>query len=258
MNENKASFTAMMTAYMRAYYAMHSTEKVFDDFLAFQLLPKEKQSLVEQYLIETSPFNDSEHSMPCANKIDTLAYIKHPTYAIVRARYAEDTLEKAIKQRVKQYVILGAGLDTFAFRRPEMLEKLDVFEVDHPATQEFKLKRLAELGWKHPVKLHFIPIDFTKESLESVLTRSPSYDPKAKSFFSWLGVTMYLTREEVFATLRSIAKVAPVGSMVVFDYLDPDMFLPENLSLKMQKIYSFQLAFFGIPILPCCMVLPLS
>ena len=79
-----------------------------------------------------------------------------------RAWYAEDALEKTVSQGVKQYVILGAGMDTFAFRKPEMMEKLEVFEVDHPATQEFKLHRLAELGWKHPAKLHFIPIDFAK------------------------------------------------------------------------------------------------
>ena len=106
-----------------------------------------------------------------------------------RARYTEDTLEKAIRQGVKQYIILGAGMDTFAFRRPDLMERLEVFEIDHPATQEFKLHRLAELGWKHPAKLHFIPIDFTKESLVTALTRSSSYDPKVKSLFSWLGVT---------------------------------------------------------------------
>ena len=135
---------------------------------------------------------------------------------ISRARYTEETLEKAVRQGVKQYVILGAGMDTFAFRRPEMLEELEVFEVDHPATQEFKLNRLTELGWKHPAKLHFIPIDFTKESLVTALTRSSSYDPNVKSFFSWLGVTPYLTQEEVFATLRSIAEVAPAGSTSSF------------------------------------------
>jgi methyltransferase (TIGR00027 family) len=120
-----------------------------------------------------------------------------------------------------------------------MMEQLEVFEVDHPATQKLKLQRLAELGWKHPAKLHFIPMDFTKESLVTVLTRSSSYDPTVKSFFNWLGVTYFLTRDEVFITLRSITKVAPAGSIVVFDYLDNDAFIPEKSSQQMQKSLEF-------------------
>ena len=116
-----------------------------------------------------------------------------------------------------------------------MMEHLEVFEVDHPATQKFKLHRLAELGWKHPAKLHFIPIDFTKESLVTALTRSSSYDPKVKTFFNWLGVTYFLTRDEVFTTLRSITEIAPANSTIVFDYLDTDAFIPEKSSPQMQK-----------------------
>jgi len=125
-------------------------------------------------------------------------------------------------------VILGAGMDTFAFRQPEMMEHLEVFEVDHPATQEFKLHRLAELGWEHPAKLHFIPIDFTKESLVTALGSSSSYDSKATTLFSWLGGIPYLTQEEVFTTLRSITEIAPAGSTIVFDYFDADVFIPEK------------------------------
>ncbi|MHB1043431.1 MAG: class I SAM-dependent methyltransferase [Eubacteriales bacterium] len=86
-------------------------------------------------------------------------------------------------------MILGAGMDTFAFRRPELVKQLQVFEVDHPATQVFKRRRLTELGWEHPAQLHFIPVDFTQESLAPALTRS-SYDPQAPSFFSWLGAVV--------------------------------------------------------------------
>jgi methyltransferase (TIGR00027 family) len=221
MKENQVSFTAMMTAYMRSYHAMYITPKIFDDFLAYSLIPEERRILIEQNIPEASRINRLKN-----------------TNIISRARYAEDALEKAVKQGIKQYVILGAGLDTFAFRRPEMMGKLEVFEIDHPATQEFKLFRIAELGWKYPAKLHFIPTDFTKESLEIVLTHSPSFDTKAKTFFSWLGVTMYLTRNEVFDTLRSIINIAPPGSIIVFDYLDLDAFNPEK-STKIQRRLKF-------------------
>ncbi len=126
-------------------------------------------------------------------------------------------------------------MDTFAFRQPEIMEELEVFEVDHPATQKFKLHRIAELGWKHPTKLHFIPIDFTKESLITALTSSSSYDPKVKTFFNWLGVTYFLTQDEVFTTFRSIKEIVPENSTIVFDYLDADAFIPEKSSPQIQK-----------------------
>ncbi len=100
--------------------------------------------------------------------------------AISGARYLEDLLEKAVVHGVKQYVILGAGMDTFVFRRPEIVERLKVFGIDHPATQDFKRRRITELGWAKPGQLHFIPVDFTQEGLAKRLT-SASYDPEAMS-----------------------------------------------------------------------------
>ncbi len=245
MKENQASFTAMSVAYMRAYHSMHDTPKIFDDFLAYDLIPVEKRALIEQHLIEQNitcgqQLNDSDYSVSHSDQTINSESLMQETHRYAgifssRARYAEDALEKAVKQGVKQYVILGAGMDTFAFREPEMMEKLEVFEVDHPATQEFKLHRLAELEWEHPAKLHFISIDFTKESLVTALTSSSSYDPKVKTFFNWLGVTYFLTRDEVFTTLRSITEIAPAGSIVVLDYLDIDAFIPEKSSPQMQK-----------------------
>ena len=192
MKENQASFTAMMVAYMRAYHAMHETPKIFDDFLAYCLIPEDKRKQIEQYLTSwDKQLSATEHNELCSSKItapssfmpvSNQSNVEHKWTAqlFCRARYAEETLEKAVRQGVKQYVILGAGLDTFAFRRSDLMEQLEVFEVDHPATQEFKLHRIAELGWKIPAKLHFIPIDFTKESLATALTRSSYYNPKLK------------------------------------------------------------------------------
>jgi len=235
MKENQASYSAMTTAYIRAYHSMHDTPKIFDDFLAYRLIPQEVRVLIEQGLTKYKQFNDPEHTASYSYQTAPTTSLMQATNVLSRARYTEDALEKAVREGVKQYVILGSGMDTFAFRRPELLEQLEVFEVDHPATQNFKLLRLAELGWEHPAQLNFIPIDFTKENLAVALNRSSSYDPNVKSFFSWLGVTMYLTREEVFATLHSITDIAPEDSAVVFDYLDTDAFIPEKSSPEMQK-----------------------
>ncbi|WP_019124017.1 class I SAM-dependent methyltransferase [Brevibacillus massiliensis] len=225
MKENQVSLTAIMTAYIRAYHAMNDNPKIFDDFLAYQMIPEERRTLIEQgFTNALQSYSDQETALRPLLQTMGLPNV------LSRSRYTEETLEQAVKQGVQQYVILGAGMDTFAFRRPELPKQLRVFEVDHPATQTFKRNRLAELGWEIPPNLHFVPVDFSKESLAEALKGS-SYDPQAKSLFSWLGVTMYLSREEVFATLRSIADVAPVGSMVLFDY-----FVPIESSPHMQEM----------------------
>jgi len=112
---------------------------------------------------------------------------------------------------------LGAGLDTFAYRNPYPEGVLRVFEVDHPTTQSWKRARLEEVGLTLPGDLTFAPVDFESQTLEDGL-RSADYDPAQYAFFSWLGVTEYLTAEAVMATLRFIASM-PVGSGVVFDYM---------------------------------------
>ncbi len=245
MKENQASFTAMSVAYMRAYHSIYDAPKIFDDFLAYDLIPEEKRELIEKHLIEQyvtwdQQLKDTENATSLHDRITTSESLMQAINNVIsRARYTEDTLEEAFRQGVKQYVILGAGMDTFAFRRPEMMEKLEVFEVDHPATQEFKLNRLTELGWKHPAKLHFIPVDFTKENLVTALTRSSSYDPKIKSFFSWFGVTPYLPQKDVLATLRFISDLAPAGSTLVFDCIDTAAFIPEKLSPQMRELFEY-------------------
>ncbi len=240
MQENQVSLTAIMTAYIRAHHAMNDTPKIFDDFLAYRLIPEERRALIEQNLTSALQLNNPERTASCSGQTPTLTSFMQAMglpNVLSRARYTEDNLEKAVKQGVRQYVILGAGMDTFVFRRPDLLDQLQVFEVDHPATQAFKHNRLAELNWELPKNLHFIPIDFTKESLASALTRS-SYNPQARSFFSWLGVTMYLTRNEVFSTLRSITDIAPAGSTVIFDYFAPEKAAPQTQEIleNLQKI----------------------
>ena len=134
-----------------------------------------------------------------------------------RSRYAEDELALGVRRGVRQYVVLGAGLDTFAYRNPYPEGVLDVFEVDHPATQAWKRASLQEAGIMLPRNLTFAPVDFEAQTLAGAL-RVAGCDPGQRTFFAWLGVTPYLRAEAVMATLRFIA-AAPVGSSVVFDYL---------------------------------------
>jgi methyltransferase (TIGR00027 family) len=141
----------------------------------------------------------------------------------LRSRYAEDRLAQGA---FAQYVILGAGLDSFAWRRPDLLRILRVFEVDHPATQAWKRERATALALPMNVALVYAPIDFETESLRHGLDAA-GFDWTKPTMFSWLGVTHYLTANAIETTLRTIADAAS-GSEVAFDYRADESVLDEN------------------------------
>jgi methyltransferase (TIGR00027 family) len=136
-------------------------------------------------------------------------------FIAARSRFAEESLAAAAARGVRQYVVLGAGLDTFAHRNPFVDAGLRVFEVDHPATQAWKRRRLAEAGLASPGSLSFAPVDFERQTLAAGLAAA-GFDAGRPAFFSWLGVVVYLTRPAVVDTLAFIAAL-PAGAAVVFD-----------------------------------------
>jgi methyltransferase (TIGR00027 family) len=140
-------------------------------------------------------------------------------FMAVRSRYAEDNLAKAVARGLKQYVVLGAGLDTFAYRNPFGIR---VFEVDHPATQAWKRELLDEARIAAPETATFVAVDFERDNLGQRLAET-GFQISEEAFFSWLGVTPYLTREAFDETLGFLASTAP-GSAVVFDWcVEPSM-----------------------------------
>ncbi len=238
MTEKQAGQTAMIMAYARAYHATHDSPKIFDDFLADALFTPEEHMQTDRDWANLLQYSHPELAATHPDQETALAWVVQlgsGPITLGRSRYAEDGLAQDLSNGVSQYIILGAGLDTFAYRRSDLVEQLRVFELDYPATQEMKRSRVATAGWSHPANLHFVPVDFTRESLVAALGRSP-YDPDQLSFFSWLGVSFYLSREVVFDTLRDIASIAAPGSKIVFDYLDADAFIPEKASKYMQQM----------------------
>jgi methyltransferase (TIGR00027 family) len=239
MHDHQVSRTALFTAYSRGFHHACDQPLIFSDPLAFELLPAGERAAMETQLLElfssvnpvaAGAFTDRESAIGWLMQSGAAASI-----LLSRAAYAEECLERSVAQGVGQYVMLGAGLDSFAHRRPELLEKLTLFEVDHPATQGYKRQRLAELGWREPNKLHYLPIDFTRERLAERLAAS-DFDPRLPTFFSWLGVSYYLPRQTVLETLGEIARLVPAGSLVVFDYLDRGAFIPERCSPRVQRM----------------------
>jgi methyltransferase (TIGR00027 family) len=239
MHDEQISRTAQMTAFSRGYHSSNDSPVIFDDGLALELLGQDVRRSIEQQLLATlravnpdaaEAFSDDESALGWLMQMGAATSI-----VLGRAKYAEEQLELAVKDGVGQYVLLGAGLDTFAFRRPELLAKLRLFELDHPGTQVYKRQRLDELGWVLSDNLHMVPVDFTSSSLAEVL-REAGFDPQIPAFFSWLGVTYYLTHAEVTDTLKDIARCAAPGSSVVFDYLDPASYDDRLASSRVRRM----------------------
>ncbi|MGC8492231.1 MAG: class I SAM-dependent methyltransferase [Syntrophobacteraceae bacterium] len=226
MEKNGFSLTALGTAFMRGFHARNDSPILFNDPLAYGLLTERERFLISEHLIARLQSIDPEGAAACGDELSrvkrALELCTGAAVVLSRARYAEEALRIAIGRGATQYVILGAGMDTFAFRCPQALARVEVFEVDHPATQAFKRERIRELGWNIPSGLHFVPLDFMEGSLFDLAANAP-YDPGALTFFSWLGVTYYLPRETVLDTLAAVARISAPNSTIVFDYLEPNV-----------------------------------
>jgi methyltransferase (TIGR00027 family) len=153
---------------------------------------------------------------------------------ITRTRFTEDALKAAISNGITQYVLIGAGFDSFALRVPEYARQIEIFEIDHPATQELKLRRIRECGITCAPTVHFIAANLAEQSVADALAGS-SYRADRLSFFAWLGVTMYLTHEANRATLKSIASCAAPRSELVFTYTDEAAFSANSEGFRALK-----------------------
>ena len=234
----EASRTAFITAFIRAFHSANENPKVFDDWIAARLLTAEEYAFFEEmYYRRTLKVTTKAPALPGQRRSVLTAAMRAGAAGgiLSRARFAEDSLEKAVAEGVQQYVILGAGLDTFALRRPDLLGKIRVIEVDHPVTQAIKRQRLAAMGFSLPPSLHFVAVDFSQEDLPPALARS-CYDSEIPAFFSWLGVTYYLEREHLFHVLRRLSETAAPHSLLAFDYMDREVFDPDKAPPQVQKL----------------------
>jgi methyltransferase (TIGR00027 family) len=214
LEPGRPSVTAQGAAMLRAAHQLLDTPRIFDDPLALAIIGTEAEAALRA---DPGSFQTPYRRRQRAN-------------IAARSRHAEDALAKARRRGVRQYVILGAGLDTFAYRSASEDGALGVFEVDHPATQAWKRQRLAERGMAATRRLTYVPIDFERERLEDAL-RDAGLDMDEPVFISWLGVATYLTRDAVFQTLRSVAGLTP-GSAIIFTYAQsPETLNPEQRAM---------------------------
>ncbi len=202
LEEGQPSRTAQSTALQRAAHQFLEVPRVFDDSVALRIFGARGVAGLARSL----------------DRYRTESARALRAFLVLRSRFAEDGLADAVRRGVRQYVVLGAGLDTFAYRNPH--RSVRVLEVDHPSTQRWKRARLAEQAIDVPRTLTFAPVDFEKQSLGEGL-RNARFDLRAPAFVSWLGVTIYLTRPAVMDTLAFFAGSCARGSEIVFDFAPP-------------------------------------
>jgi methyltransferase (TIGR00027 family) len=222
--EARPSRTAYGAAVHRAVHQVLEGGRIFADPLAIPVLGEDITVLVREA---------QEHSQRGRMRL----------FVTLRTRLAEDALAVAVERGAGQLVVLGAGLDTYAYRGA-MRGRLRIFEVDDPATQAWKRERLDKAGIPLPGNLTFVPLDFERDALRDGLSAG-GFDVSRRTFFTWLGVAPYLPEETVMATLRFIGGL-PGGAEVVFDYSNPPDSLAEE-TRAVHDVYAARAAEIGEP-----------
>ncbi len=209
MKPNRAIGSSAGAAMNRAYDALlPESERLLGDRLAYELLSPALRRVTRMLFVPVlgkAVLNLRERQVPGVL-----------TSILLRARYMDDALTATLVQGLEQVVILGAGMDSRAYRL-EGIEKTQVFEVDHPAAQAVKKERLQAVLGALPSHVTFVPIDFDQQSLEQGMAHS-GFRKQGRTFFIWEGVTQYITAQAVDATLHFIAETAP-GSQAAFTYI---------------------------------------
>lgn len=204
---DNVSQTAIFAAQVRAAHAVLDRDPIFEDPYAMALADASESDIQDLFALIPPA---------CARVARVL-----PNQ---RARFADEEVQSAVWRGVDQYVILGAGLDSFAWRRTDLMDDIDLFEVDHPATQAWKKQRVDIAGLTRPTNLHFVGMDFSADESLSLGMTKAGFDPQRPSIWAWMGVVVYLHTDAVESTLRAVADLAAPGSRLLASYtVTPDL-----------------------------------
>jgi methyltransferase (TIGR00027 family) len=211
MKPNEPSRTALIIARQRAAHQVLDHGSILYDPFAMKILREDEKDVLQFA---------NQHPLASIGRLFTAA----------RSRIAEDALSRAVERGIRQIVILGAGLDTFALRNPHGAQQIRIYEVDHPATQEWKRQRLSEVQISIPHGLIFVPVDFERDDLGERLAHA-GFQNNLPAFFTWLGVVPYLSPDAIGSTLDYMSSIE--NSEVVFDYMEhPEAFSEELRQLE--------------------------
>ena len=217
----ETSMTAKICLFARAYHHDHSRVPVFSDPIASQLLSAEERSEIARSMQQGVQYFFPGFTGTPAQALDRIVRGRLAPSPLGRAAFAEDALRTAVTIGTRQYLILGAGYDTFALRQPDWARNLTIIELDHPAMQRDKLDRIARAGLSLPDNATLLPTDLSDPAWAQQLRACPSFSPKTKTLCSPLGLIYYLTEEEFSALLASLSTLLPPGSALAFDYPAP-------------------------------------
>ncbi|MDQ0229372.1 class I SAM-dependent methyltransferase [Metabacillus malikii] len=226
MNNNKPSVTSLMTTFGRAYHSQFDKEIVFDDNIAKEFFSNEEYNEIRNLLIKGFQYLESELVKTFQDNpnelLKSIIQIQLAPTTLSRSAYCEKVLLNEQKLGIQQYLILGAGFDTFCFRHPEAASNLQIFEIDHPATQHIKKQKLKRANIEIPDYLHFVEMDFTSPiAMKPLVAKGFKMN---KTFISLLGVSYYLSKEDLASLLRTLFAKLPTGSSIVLDYADEGLF----------------------------------
>jgi methyltransferase (TIGR00027 family) len=210
MKPSEPSRTALIIARQRAAHQVLDHGSILHDPFAMKILREDERDVLRFA---------KQHPLASIGRLFTTA----------RSRIAEDALSRAVEKGVRQIVILGAGLDTFALRNPHSARQIRIYEVDHPTTQAWKCERLAEAQIALPPSLILVPVDFERDDLGEKLVAA-GFQQNSPAFFTWLGVVPYLTQDAIGRTLGYLSSIQ--NSEVVFDYMEP----PEAFSEELRQV----------------------
>jgi methyltransferase (TIGR00027 family) len=218
------SMTALVSAFSRAYHSMQNTEKVFDDYLAKDILTQVEYEQIASNMSRGINFFNPLFEGTQEEALHWIVDNQLSPSPLGRAAFAEKALENAVRIGAKQYLIFAAGYDTFAYRQPNWASEIQIFELDHPATGSDKQKRIQAVATEKPANLHYISVDFTEKNWESNLIACSEFTQSEISFCSLLGISYYLSKQTFADTINTISSILPKGSSIIFDYPDEDTY----------------------------------
>ncbi len=221
MTDTTASMTALVSAFARAFHFENNAQCIFEDGLAKQLLSPQEYAGIGQHMAKgIGFFNPALANSPAEEALRWVVDTHLSPAPLARGAFGENSLAVAVGIGAKQYVLLGAGYDTFAYRQPQWAEGLHIFEVDHPATAADKQRRLQSSALNIPNNVHFVSADFNAEGWTQALTGHPAFDATALTFCSAMGLSYYLSEWAWASLLQTLSTALPAGSSLVFDYPD--------------------------------------
>lgn len=215
---NDKSMTAKLCAFLRAYHSEKNQVRIFDDTIAKMLFTQEEYQMIGESLSDGILFFNKDFN---GKKEDALRWIADHQLSqtpLARAAFTEQSLKRAVMIGAEQYLICAAGFDTFAYRQPDWAKKIQIFEIDHPASAADKQDRLLRAGIDLPGNLHFISADFSVPDWLKNLTACEAFSNEKISFCSILGLIYYLSKDEFERFLCEISVALPFNSTLIFDY----------------------------------------